>query len=121
MLMKSLFVKACIPSRLALATAISLTPNEYMKYYLPFAIISALIVSYRYYQYMKLKQQNKTQMSFLDQPVWFNNNRIFHFIIIILFIFCINDKHYDMAKLLMYIDILGGVALTANHYDKFIK
>ena len=114
--MNPLFISSCIPARLALATGVYLTPDKYMKYLIVPAVGSALLITYKYFEYGWLKSENKTQLSFFKKPVWFNCNRVFHFLIIILLIFCIYTKDYNHAKMLLFIDLLGGIIMTFSHY-----
>ena len=103
------FLKYCIPARTLLAGFIYVTPKEYIKYWLLPAFITLLVISYKYITY------TPDQISFLGKPVWFNNNRIFHFLTVLTFIISIITNN-NYSKIIPIIDLLGGITIvTAYH------
>ena len=91
----------CIPVRTILFLIIFCTPDTYMKYWLIPAILSLIILLYRYSTF------NKNQKGAFNQPVRWQQMRIFHLTTLSIFIIFILYKKYKLAKIIPLLDILS--------------
>ncbi len=106
--LKNTYYTICIPIRIVLFISILLTPHKYMKYWLIPAILSLCVVLYRFVTY------SKNQRGGFGQPVRWQNMRIFHFIILVMFVISILTKQYTIAKILPLVDLLSPFLYTPS-------
>ena len=104
--LKQKYYLICLPVRSLLFILILLTPEKHMKIWMLAAIMSGLIVSYRYMTY------DKNQKGGFGQPVRWQNNRLFHLIILCIFIVSVYNKNYKFAKLLPLFDLTSFLFYT---------
>lgn len=109
--LKSKFFTQCIPARCLLAAGVYATKDEYMKYWMAPAGLAAVAGVYRYATY------NDDQIGAFGQKVWWNNTRIIHSIISIIFIILIAQGKYNYARALPIIDLIIGIGFVSQHYS----
>lgn len=109
--LKEKFLLGCVPARLLLAYSIYGTPDENMKLWTIPAIISMFGMLYKY------KTYDDEQKGFFKQKVWWNNYRIFHITLYIIFIFLIICNKFETAKHIPFVDVLLGLIFTLCHYS----
>lgn len=109
--LKNKYYHICIPVRTALFLFILMSPNHLMKYWLILAILLLCGAIYRYLSY------NDQQKGAFGQPVHWQNMRLFHIIIIVIFIISILSNHYNLAKLLPLIDIFASLIYMNSRYN----
>jgi hypothetical protein len=97
--LRNIYYHICIPTRTLLMISIFMTPNKYMNYWLYLSCLTLIIVLYRYISY------DETQKGAFGQPVHWQNMRLTHMAIIIIFILAIMNNRYDIAKIMPIIDI----------------
>ncbi len=108
--LKNKYYHMCIPVRTILLLSIILTPKKYMNYWLYLAILTLFAVLYRYMTY------DNTQKGVFGQPVHWQNMRIIHILIIIIFVLSIMYNRYDIAKMMPIIDIVISLLYMNNKY-----
>ena len=91
----------CVPVRTLLFLIIFLTPDKYMNAWLILAILSLIVVSYRYLTY------SKDQKGGFGQPVKWQKARVFHLLTILMFTILILNKNYKLAKMIPLVDLLS--------------
>jgi hypothetical protein len=109
--LQSRFFTYCVPARCLLAAGVYYTPAEYMKYWIAPAGLAAAVGMYRYATY------DENQRGAANQLVWWNNFRIIHLIIAIIFIILVSYNKYDFARVLPMLDLIIGIGLVTNHYS----
>ena len=109
--LKEKFLFGCVPARLLLAYSIYETSNENMKLWTIPAILSTYGMLYKY------KTYDDEQKGFFKQTVWWNNYRIFHIILYIMFIILILCNKFETAKRIPIVDLLIGLIVTLCHYS----
>ena len=97
--LKEKYYLICLPVRTLLFLIILLTPEKYMKIWMLAGMFSFIVLSYRYMTF------DKNQLGGFGQLVRWQNNRIFHLIIIGMFILAVYNKNYKLAKILPLIDL----------------
>ena len=110
--LKTKYYGICIPSRIILFICILVTPNKYMIYWFIPAILSLCVVLFRYITY------NEKQKGGFGQPVRWQHMRIYHLIILVLFIVSILTKQYTIAKILPLLDLLSPLVYTFQRVKK---
>ena len=102
----ALFTLVCVPVRIGIAVAAAYTPPKYLPILGGFAAISAAGNMYRYVKH------NDKQTGAFGQSVWWNNHRIAHMIIMIIFVIlaCAKNKYTWVAPAA---DITYGVVNMA--------
>jgi hypothetical protein len=108
--LKNKYYQICIPVRTILLLSIILTPKQYMNYWLYPAILTLFVVLYRYISY------DDTQKGAFGRLVHWQNMRIIHILIIIIFILSIMYSRYDIAKVMPIIDIVFSLLYMHNRY-----
>ena len=98
----------CVPVRTVLFLIIFLTPEKYMNYWLILAILSLIIVSYRFLTY------SKDQRGGFGQLVKWQNMRIYHLLTILIFIVLMLNKNYKLAKMIPLLDLLSVFFYTPS-------
>ena len=107
---KNKYYHICSPVRTIIFLCIFLTPEKFMNYWLLPVILTLFGAIYRYATY------NDTQKGTFNQPVHWQNMRLFHIIIIIIFIVSIICKQYSIAKILPAIDCIVSLLYMNNRY-----
>jgi hypothetical protein len=105
------FFTQCVPVRSLLATCVYNTPDEYIKYWMAPAGLAAFAGIYKYATY------DKDQLGAFGQNVWWQNSRIIHIIITLIFIILISQGSYKYARVLPIIDLIIGIGMVSNHYS----
>jgi len=106
------FFTQCMPVRGLLAAGIYYTPDEYMKYWMAPASLAISAGIYRYTTY------DENQLGAFGQAVWWQNSRIIHTIVTLIFIILIARGNYEYAKILPIFDLIIGAGIVTNHYSK---
>jgi hypothetical protein len=109
--LKNKFFTLCVLARSIMAVGISITPTPYMIYLIIPATFLAFIGFYRYFTY------ENGQLGANQQLVWWNNNRLIHSLMVMVFILLITFRKYNWAKIVPYLDIAIGMMLVSNHYS----
>jgi uncharacterized membrane protein len=101
----------CVPVRSLIAIGISATPDKYMKYLTIPAGIASGIGLYRYFNH------TDEETGVHKQLVWWNNNRLIHSLVSIIFIILIIQNKNNYAKMIPFIDIILGILLVTKNYS----
>jgi uncharacterized membrane protein len=111
MSLQNKFFTHCVPARSLIAMGISATPDKYMKYLTIPAAISSGIGLYKYFNH------TDEETGVHDQLVWWNNSRLIHSLVSIIFIILIIQNNYNYAKIVPFIDIILGILLVTKNYS----
>jgi hypothetical protein len=98
----------CVPVRTLLFLIIFLTPEKYMNYWLSLAILSLIVVLYRFLTH------SKNQKGGFGQAVKWQNMRIYHLLTILMFIVLMINKNYKLAKMIPLLDLLSVFFYTPS-------
>lgn len=108
--LKNKYYNMCIPARTILLLSIFLTPDKYMNYWIYISILTLIVVLHRY------KSYDNKQTGIFGQSVNWQNMRLIHILIIIIFILSVIYNRYDIAKLMPIIDIIISLLYMNNKY-----
>ena len=108
--LKNKFFNLCIPARLSLSLLIYNTSDANMHKWVMPAGIAATGMSYRYATY------DDDQTGGFGQNVWWNDYRVFHIIMALIFIILVSQKKYHLAKYIPLIDAIYGGIFVSEHY-----
>ena len=111
MSLQNKFFTHCVPARSLIAIGVSVTPDKYMKYLTIPAAIASGIGLYKYFNHT----DEETGVN--GQKVWWNNNRLIHSLVSIIFIILIIQNKHNYAKMVPFIDIILGILLVSKNYS----
>jgi len=106
-----LFILGCIPSRLFIVYLAKTLNPEYLNY-----LALCLCIPMIGFLYIYLTNSRKTGIETFGARIWWNQLRIVHFLLYLLFMFFVltNKKHAYLP--LLFDVIIGFIAFVHHHY-----
>ncbi len=109
--LKDKFLYYCIPLRLLIAIIIFLLPERYLQYSIYPVMLGILGFIFRYIEFFI----NKNSTGAFGQPIWWNNNRLVHIILLCLFVFLVLKKN-NLSRIVFFVDLIIGMSLYISYY-----